>query len=68
MVAGFLYGYLTTGSYEEAFRYGICTGSASAFSEALATREEVEGLVKRLGTGEGDRGRRLAYDIRRYTV
>lgn len=68
MVAGFLYGYLTTGSYEEAFRYGICTGSASAFSEALATREEVEGLVKRLGTGEGDRGRRLAYDIRRLTV
>lgn len=45
MVAGFLYGYLTTGSYEEAFRYGICTGSASAFSQNLATRAEVESLL-----------------------
>lgn len=47
MVAGFLYGYGKTGSYEEAFRYGICTGSASAFSEELATKEEVETLLGR---------------------
>lgn len=47
MVAGFLYGYGKTGSYEEAFQYGICTGSASAFSEELATKEEVETLMGR---------------------
>ena len=46
MVAGFLAGYMETGSFREAFAYGICTGSASAFSEELATREEVETLLK----------------------
>lgn len=45
MVAGFLYGYLTEGDYEKAFRYGVCTGSASAFSEELATKEEVFALL-----------------------
>lgn len=49
MVAGFLSGYLETGDYEKAFYMGICTGSASAFSERLATKEEVEGLLKTLG-------------------
>lgn len=42
MVAGFLAAYLRTGDYREAFKMGVCTGSASAFSEQLATREEVE--------------------------
>lgn len=46
MVAGFLAGYLETGSYQKAFEYGVCTGSASAFSENLATREEVDALLK----------------------
>jgi 1-phosphofructokinase len=46
MVAGFLAGYLATGSYEQAFRMGMCTGSASAFSEELATKGEVEALMK----------------------
>lgn len=46
MVAGFLYGYGLGESYEEAFRYGICTGSASAFSEELATKETVERLME----------------------
>lgn len=45
MVAGFVYGYLTTNNYEKAFFYGVCTGSASAFSENLATRPEVEALL-----------------------
>ncbi len=45
MVAGFVYGYLTTGSYREAFCYGVCTGSASAFSETLATADEVQALL-----------------------
>ncbi|MGN0342382.1 MAG: 1-phosphofructokinase [Roseburia sp.] len=42
MVAGFLAGYTVTGDFGTAFRYGVCAGSASAFSEGLATREEVE--------------------------
>ena len=48
MVAGFLYGYMTTGDYDEAFRYGVCTGSASAFSEELATKEQVLDLLEQL--------------------
>ncbi|MCH5333181.1 MAG: 1-phosphofructokinase [Agathobacter sp.] len=48
MVAGFLYGYMATGSCEEAFRWGVCTGSASAFSEELATKTEVEALLNQL--------------------
>lgn len=45
MVAGFVTGYLNTKDYGEAFRTGVCTGSASAFSDLLATREEVEALM-----------------------
>ena len=45
MVAGFIYGYLNGGSYADAFRYGGCTGSASAFSEELATKKEVLALM-----------------------
>ena len=32
---------------QNAFRYGICTGSASAFSEELATKAEVEALIEK---------------------
>lgn len=46
MVAGFLTGYLKEGNYEKAFQMGVCTGSASAFSEELATRAEVMELLK----------------------
>lgn len=46
MVAGFLAGYLESGDYRNAFEMGLCTGSASAFSEQLATREEVEAIRK----------------------
>ena len=49
MVAGFIAGYLKSGSYEEAFYTGLCTGSASAFSDNLATRDEVNGLLAQLG-------------------
>lgn len=45
MVAGFVYGYLTKQNYRDAFYYGVCTGSASAFSENLATKDEVEKLL-----------------------
>ena len=44
MVAGFLAGWMLKSDYEYAFRMGLATGSASAFSEKLATKEEVEGV------------------------
>ena len=46
MVAGFIAGYLKSGDYKEALRNGLLTGSASAFSDNLATKEEVENLGK----------------------
>ncbi|MFR4351812.1 MAG: 1-phosphofructokinase [Roseburia sp.] len=45
MVAGFLAGYLEKGSYERAFQMGVCAGSASAFSDELAKKEEVLNLL-----------------------
>lgn len=48
MVAGFIAGYLQNESYEQAFKMGIATGSASAFSMDLATKEEVEMLLKEI--------------------
>lgn len=41
MVAGFLAGLLIHKDYEKAFKMGIAAGSASAFSENLATKEEI---------------------------
>lgn len=47
MVAGFIAGFEeSNGDYEKAFFMGVATGSASAFSENLATRPEVEALLK----------------------
>ena len=49
MVAGFIAGYEESkGDYLKAFHMGLATGSASAFSENLATRPEVEALLKTL--------------------
>jgi 1-phosphofructokinase len=49
MVAGFLTGWLESkGDAETAFKMGVCTGSASAFSPNLATRPEVEALLAAL--------------------
>ena len=46
MVAGFLAGWMERHEYGHAFRMGIAAGSASAFSELLATREEVTDLYR----------------------
>lgn len=46
MVAGFLAGYIETGDFEKSLRIGICAGSASAFSEELAKKEELVELYK----------------------
>lgn len=48
MVAGFLAGYLMYDDYEKAFKMGISAGSASAFSENLATKEEVLKILNNL--------------------
>lgn len=48
MVAGFLAGWMKSGQYETAFRMGIAAGSASAFSELLATEEEVKKVYRSL--------------------
>lgn len=44
MVAGFISGYLEKKDYQHAFYTGIAAGSASAFSERLATKDEVKGI------------------------
>ena len=48
MVAGFVTGMIESNDYMTAFRMGLCTGSASAFSPDLATRPEVEALLEKL--------------------
>ena len=48
MVAGFLTGWEEQHDYEHAFRMGVVTGSASAFSDLLATRAEVMDVYGRL--------------------
>lgn len=45
MVAGFLAGYEKNGDFEEALRYGLCAGSASACGEGLATKELVDAML-----------------------
>ena len=46
MVAGFLAGWEEEHSYEHAFRMGLAAGSASAFSNYLATRDEVAEVLR----------------------
>ena len=48
MVGGFITGYVNSGNVEEAFKLGVATGSASAFSEGLATKEYVYELLKQV--------------------
>ena len=48
LVAGFLSGWIEKKDYEYAFRKGVATGSASAFSENLATKREISEVLKRV--------------------
>lgn len=48
MVAGFVAGYLRTGSYEEALKTGTAAGSATAFSEGLASLEMYNSMLAQL--------------------
>ena len=45
MVAGFVAGYLRSGSYREALRLGTACGSATAFSLGLAKKEMIDALL-----------------------
>ena len=48
MVAGFMAGYMEKEDYLHAFHMGIAAGSASAFSENLATREEIASVYEQI--------------------
>lgn len=48
MVAGFVAGYLEQKSYLHAFEMGLAAGSASAYSEYLATQDEIRRLYQQL--------------------
>jgi 1-phosphofructokinase len=48
MVAGFIAGYLENGSYKHALRLGSAAGSASAFSDGLAGKEDIMRLYEEL--------------------
>ena len=48
MVAGFVAGYLQSGSYAQALRLGTACGSATAFSLGLATKEKIDELLVQL--------------------
>ena len=48
MVAGFLAGYMKSGEYSEALRLGTASGSATAFSPGLGSKELIESLLQKL--------------------
>lgn len=48
MVAGFMAGWMEKKDYLHAFSMGIAAGSASAFSENLATREEIQEVYRQV--------------------
>ncbi|MFR3072394.1 MAG: 1-phosphofructokinase [Paeniclostridium sp.] len=45
MVAGFIAGYLNSNNYEEALNLGAASGGATAFSNDLATKEDIYKLI-----------------------
>lgn len=48
MVAGFIAGWMEKHDYIHAFIMGVAAGSASAFSELLATKEEIEEVYRQI--------------------
>ena len=48
MVAGFIAGWMEKHNYEHAFHMGVSAGSASAFSELLATKEEIQAIYQQV--------------------
>ena len=52
MVAGFIYGYIKTNDFKTALKQAIATGSATAFSEDLASKEKIDELLKTISEDE----------------
>lgn len=52
MVAGFLAGYIKSNDYKKALKNGVAAGSASSFSEELATKEEIEKIIDKIEVKE----------------
>lgn len=48
MLAGFVYGIIAGFSTEEAFKFALACGSATAFSENIATKEEIYNLYENI--------------------
>jgi 1-phosphofructokinase len=48
MVAGFIAKYLETFNFTEAFRYSVASGSATAFSMGLCTKDKIEELQSQI--------------------
>ena len=48
MVAGFIAGFIKTGNYDYALKLGTACGCATAFSDDLATKPEIEKVLKAL--------------------
>lgn len=48
MVAGFLAGYLERNSMVDGFAKGLAAGSATAYKQGLATREEISAIAQRM--------------------
>jgi len=51
MVAGFMAGWLEKNDYDHAYAMGVASGSASAFSENLATKEEIDKVYAQIREG-----------------
>lgn len=51
MVAGFIAGWMEKHEYDHAFAMGVAAGSASAFSELLATKEEIDTVYRQITNG-----------------
>ena len=58
MVGGFLVGWLEQRNYEYAFKMGVAAGSASAFSENLATQKEIEKLFHQISEIKVEKARK----------
>lgn len=52
MIAGFIAGFCAKEDYKYALKMGIATGSASAFSANLATKEQIQKLFEEINTKE----------------
>ncbi len=53
LVAGFLYGWQLHGTMEEALRWGVAAGAATAFSHGIASAELVKELYRQVENPQG---------------